>query len=41
LVTGTAKGSAFDQGQGNLEPSTVADVLWKLYSERTERRATV
>jgi short-subunit dehydrogenase len=41
MVTGTVKGSAFDQGNGTLEPSAVGDVFWKLFSERTERRVTV
>lgn len=41
MVTGTVKGTAFDQGNATLEPATLGEQFWKLYRERTERRVTV
>ena len=41
MITGVIKGSAFDQGNGNLEPAAVGDIFWKLFQERRERRVTV
>jgi NAD(P)-dependent dehydrogenase (short-subunit alcohol dehydrogenase family) len=34
-VHGVVKGSAFDQGHGNLDASTIADAFWQLFTERT------
>jgi NADP-dependent 3-hydroxy acid dehydrogenase YdfG len=36
VVTGTVKGSAFDRGQGTLEPAAVAEKFWGLYRARTD-----
>jgi NADP-dependent 3-hydroxy acid dehydrogenase YdfG len=36
VVLGTVKGSAFDRGQGTLEPSAVAEKFWGLYQSRTD-----
>ena len=36
VVTGTIKGSAWDNGQANLEGAAVADRFWKLAQTRTE-----
>jgi NAD(P)-dependent dehydrogenase (short-subunit alcohol dehydrogenase family) len=41
MITGTIKGTPFDQGNANLEPATVGDAFWKLFQERTERRVTL
>lgn len=41
MVTGSVKGTAFDQGNATLEPAKLGDAFWKLYSERGERRVTV
>lgn len=41
MITGTIKGSAFDQGNANLEPALVGDTFWKLFQDRTERRVTL
>jgi short-subunit dehydrogenase len=41
MITGTVKGSAFDQGSATLEPSVIGDTFWKLFHERTERRVTL
>jgi NADP-dependent 3-hydroxy acid dehydrogenase YdfG len=36
MVLGTVKGTAWDQGQANLDPQTVAGKLWDLYHARTD-----
>jgi short-subunit dehydrogenase len=41
MITGTIKGSAFDQGNANLEPSVVGNAFWKLFQDRSERRVTL
>jgi short-subunit dehydrogenase len=41
MITGTIKGSAFDQGNANLDPADVGDTFWKLFQQRTERRVTL
>lgn len=41
MITGTIKGSAFDQGNANLDPAAVGDTFWKLFQERAERRVTL
>lgn len=41
MVLGMVKGTAFDQGQATLEPSTVADALWSMYQDRSERTVQV
>lgn len=41
VVTGTVKGSAFDQGNGTIEGRTVADKFWALYRDRRDIRAQV
>lgn len=35
VVLGIVKGTAFDQGQGGIDATTVADAFWKLQTERT------
>jgi len=34
MVTGSVKGSAFDQGQATIESRTIADRVWDLYRAR-------
>lgn len=41
MVAGLVKGSAWDQGNANLEASTIADKFWELYQGRSEIRARV
>lgn len=36
MVTGTVKGTAWDQGNATLEPATVAGKFWDLYQARGE-----
>ena len=40
-VHGVVKGSAFDQGHGNLSASTIADAFWDLYTQRNAIYARV
>jgi hypothetical protein len=40
-VHGVVKGSAFDQGHGNLAASTIADAFWDLYTHRNAIYARV
>jgi NADP-dependent 3-hydroxy acid dehydrogenase YdfG len=40
-VHGIVKGSAFDRGNGNLEPSKIADAFWELYAQRNAVYVTV
>ena len=37
VVTGVVKGTAFDTGQGNLDPAEIASSFWGLYTERAQR----
>ena len=37
MVLGTVKGTPFDQGNGTIEPSAVADKFWSLHTARSER----
>ncbi|MDX2093319.1 MAG: SDR family NAD(P)-dependent oxidoreductase [Kofleriaceae bacterium] len=41
VVTGSIKGSAWDNGQANLEGAAVADRFWKLAQTRTEISVTI
>ena len=41
MVAGTVKGSAWDQGQANLEGPAIADKFWELYQARAAVRARV
>ena len=41
MVAGIIKGTAWDRGQGAIEPSKVADAFWKLFSERSENHIRV
>jgi NAD(P)-dependent dehydrogenase (short-subunit alcohol dehydrogenase family) len=34
VVSGIVKGTAFDQGNANVDPKTVADRFWSMYTER-------
>src|SRR5581483_9898128 len=40
VVNGIVKGTAFDQGNGSLDPKVIADKFWSLYRDRKEIRAT-
>jgi NADP-dependent 3-hydroxy acid dehydrogenase YdfG len=37
MVLGVVKGTAFDTGQGTIEPATVGKRFWELYTARTPR----
>ena len=41
IVTGTVKGTAWDQGQATLEPSSIAQRFWDLAKARTELSARI
>jgi len=41
MVLGTVKGTAWDQGQANVDPKTVAGKLWDLYRARGEVTAQI
>jgi NAD(P)-dependent dehydrogenase (short-subunit alcohol dehydrogenase family) len=41
MVLGTVKGTAWDQGQANVEAKTVAGKLWDLYRARTDVTAEI
>jgi len=41
MVAGTVKGSAWDQGNANLDASNIATKFWELYQARGEIRARV
>jgi NAD(P)-dependent dehydrogenase (short-subunit alcohol dehydrogenase family) len=41
MITGIIKGTAFDQGNGNIEPAAVGETFWKLFQERRERHVTL
>lgn len=41
IVTGTIKGTAWDHGNADVEPSAVAAKLWELSTRRAEVTATV
>lgn len=41
VVTGSIKGTAWDDGTATLEASTVASTFWELYKDRTASTATV
>ena len=36
VVTGTVKGTAFDTGNGTIDPATIAEKFWQLAQARTE-----
>jgi NADP-dependent 3-hydroxy acid dehydrogenase YdfG len=36
VVLGVVKGTAFDQGQGNLDPNAIADRFWDIYTTRRD-----
>ncbi len=41
MVLGSVKGSAFDTGQGTIDPAAVAGKFWDLYQARGEIRAEI
>lgn len=41
IVNGTIKGTAFDQGNANVDPSAVAAKFWDLYTSRNQTHVTV
>jgi NAD(P)-dependent dehydrogenase (short-subunit alcohol dehydrogenase family) len=41
MVMGTVKGTAWDQGQANIDAKTVAGKLWDMYRARTEVTAEI
>jgi hypothetical protein len=41
MVAGTIKGTPWDSGNANIDPSTVANKFWQLFQSRTEVRARV
>jgi NADP-dependent 3-hydroxy acid dehydrogenase YdfG len=41
VVLGSVKGGAFDTGSATIEPGTVADKFWELYSNHESRSVTV
>jgi NAD(P)-dependent dehydrogenase (short-subunit alcohol dehydrogenase family) len=41
IVTGTVKGTAFDQGQGTIDATDVANAHWRLYTTRDQHAVTV
>lgn len=41
VVLGAVAGTAFDPGNATLQPATVADAFWKLYTGRTALSASV
>lgn len=41
MVTGTVKGTSWDQGNATIEPSTVANKFWELYQARKTVTAVV
>jgi hypothetical protein len=40
-VMNVVKGTAFDQGNGTVDPNAVADKFWSLYSARTDVSANI
>jgi hypothetical protein len=41
VVLGIVKGGAFDTGSATIEPRTVADKFWEIYSDHESRSVTV
>ena len=41
VVTGLVKGTAFDSGNATLEPSTIADKFWELFTAREPASVTI
>jgi len=41
MIAGTIKGSAWDQGNANLDASAVAERFWSLYTARRDIRAEI
>ena len=41
MIAGTIKGTAWDQGNANIDPKTAADKFWSLYQDRKEIRARI
>jgi NADP-dependent 3-hydroxy acid dehydrogenase YdfG len=41
MVAGIVKGTAWDTGQANIDPSTIGNKFWELYEARTEVRARI
>lgn len=41
VVLGLVKGTAWDTGNATVEPRTVADTFWEIYSQRESRVVTV
>lgn len=41
VITGTVKGTAFDQGNATIDPTTVANAFWSLHTERSQVSVTI
>ena len=41
MVTGTIKGTAFDQGNATIAASTISEKFWQLYQDRTQASVTI
>lgn len=41
VITGMVKGTAFDQGNATIEPASVAEAFWKLYTVRSQVSVTI
>ena len=41
VVLGLVKGTVWDTGSATIEPRTVADKFWEIYSKRESRVVTV
>lgn len=41
VVTGTVKGSAFDNGQGNIDPRTISSKFWDMFQARSATSTTI
>jgi NADP-dependent 3-hydroxy acid dehydrogenase YdfG len=41
MIAGIIKGTAWDQGNANIDPKTVAEKYWSLYQGRKELRARI
>jgi len=41
MVAGTVKGTAWDRGEASIDPRTVANKFWELYTGRGEARARI
>jgi hypothetical protein len=41
MISGSIKGTPFDQGQATIDSKTVAEKYWDLYAARKDVRATL